>query len=266
MRHLVWLMCFSVGCKAVDAAPKELDDLIHFFWNEFENEDEAILAEALVNLNKAVDGRTFEDVMDGTLSPLSDGDMKVVELKGMKPAKAQGLFIANVLQCNREQMLAVLTHKHQDELYDTYNSYERNFFSSRSDFLDKSADSLDWDVTYGAAILGADFTSFAFSGLRRINKIDNEASPFGDVYLARTWAPVPFEFQDNSNKTISQDYQIEVFYPRAPGEMVHVYGMWREADFGIGFSTDDEGVQRIALNNMAGWDTKTEENCLENRP
>ena len=63
-----------------------------------------------------------------------------------------------------------------------------------------------------------------------------------------------------------QDYQIEVYFERKNGEMFHLYAIWRQADFGGTFTTDNEGFQRLMLNNLADWDDSTEELCAEGRP
>ena len=48
--------------------------------------------------------------------------------------------------------------------------------------------------------------------------------------------------------------------------MLHAQAMWREADFGAGYTSDDTGVQRLVLNQLAKWDRQTEELCLDGRP
>ena len=73
----------------------------------------------------------------------------------------------------------------------------------------------------------------------------------------------PAAFDEGSKKSMDQDYQIEAFWERSPGELVHVYGMWRQGDYGAGYTTDSEGVQRLILNGMSSWDDDTERLCAE---
>ena len=73
-------------------------------------------------------------------------------------------------------------------------------------------------------------------------------------------------FEEGSDKSMDQDYQLEIYWPRGPGRVVHAYAMWRQADWGSGFTSDDEGVQRILLNNLIAWDDDTEKLCEEGRP
>ena len=41
-----------------------------------------------------------------------------------------------------------------------------------------------------------------------------------------------------------QDYQLEVYYERAPGELIHVYPLWREIALpSLGLSTDNDSVR-----------------------
>ena len=42
--------------------------------------------------------------------------------------------------------------------------------------------------------------------------------------------------------------------------------MWRQADFGGGFDSEDEGSQRLLLNELIAWDDDTEKLCEEGRP
>ena len=69
----------------------------------------------------------------------------------------------------------------------------------------------------------------------------------------------------DSDWTFEQDYQIELFWERAPGELVHAYGIWREMNVG-GLSAEDEGFVNVTLNNMVDWDEQTVALCAEGRP
>ena len=116
-------------------------------------------------------------------------------------------------------------------------------------------------VSYSATILGTSYTADLLSGVRRIP----ELSPFGPALVTAAWLTGPADF-DSDSKSMDQDYQVEIYYERSPGEILHAYGVWREADFGSGFTSNDEGVQRLLLNSLADWDDTTVELCAEGRP
>lgn len=101
--------------------------------------------------------------------------------------------------------------------------------------------------------------------MRYLPEIDGELSPYGPVLFGRTFMPEPAEFEGDS-KSLDQDYQLEVYYERASGEILHAYGLWREADFGVAGTMETEGIQRLLLNNLRSWDDETEKLCEEGRP
>ncbi|MFT5460295.1 MAG: hypothetical protein ACI9K2_006812 [Myxococcota bacterium] len=258
------LILALTGCKKVEEAPKDLDALAHFFWDEFDAEDER-LVDGVANLHDAVNGERLDATEDGTLTPLTHASIGVVGLKNKEPAKAQGLYIAGTYACDLDTLQAILSYPDQAELYsNAYVEYDRTLTTSRQKFLDGSAPDVSWDVRYVASIIGAKFTANITADLRRVS---HEESLLGDALVARVWAPKPVVFdKEGTSKNIEQDYQIEVWYERDRGEVVHLYGMWREASFGTGFEIDDDGVQRIMLNNMDAWDRDTEKLCEDGAP
>jgi hypothetical protein len=263
------LRCLALGlalsaCKKVEPAPKALDDLTHYFWQQFPDGEDAQLAEGVRNLHKAVDGGSLDELLDGTLTDLSRDEAELVGVN-RDPKSAQGLFLVNTFDCELSQLEEIVSYVHQDELYpDTYSSYEREFSSDRGDFLSGDSDTLTWSVHYEVDDL-VDYSSDIKGGLRRVPTLDDEQSPYGDVLLARTYLPSPAKF-DDPDKSLDQDYQMEVYYERSGGEILHLYAIWRQADFGGTFTTDNEGFQRLMLNNLADWDDVTEERCAEGRP
>jgi hypothetical protein len=255
---LLWLTVL-VACKKVEEAPEELDALASYLWTAYDS-DEATLADAADNLHQALRGDQLDATEDGLLSPLTRADAQAVGLD-RDPKAAVGLYIAGVMGCTLPELEEILSHPDQDELYPgSYVSYDRKLRSDRDDFLKGRTQEVRWDVTYEASILGAEFEASLTGGLRRV--VPAEGVPaVGPVLFGRFHAPAPARFPEGSARSIDQDYQLEAWYERAPGEVVHFYAMWREADFGGGFTTEDEGIQRIILNNMDAWDKDTVKLC-----
>ena len=266
MRRLAPALLLSVSslaaaCKKPEAAPKDLDGLVHFFWDGYEPADDASLAEAAINLVDATDGRTRDEVLDGTISALDAGQIAAVGIDGQAAGDAQGVFLVNVFDCALPRLEELLLAKDQDVLYaGVYDRYTRTYTSSRDDFDARAVATMRWDVEYDATILGASYTAWMDGGLRAVPGQGKALSPWGEFIVQRTFMPRPAAFE-NDGKSLEQDYQIEVYIERAPGEILHVYGLWREADFGAGFTSEDEGVQTIMLNNMKGWDDDTAALC-----
>lgn len=253
------------GCKKVEAAPKELDDLFHWFWSEFDEGSDEQLAEGLRNLHDVVDGDSLDEVMDGSISKLSDGEANTVDVRNADGSKAAGIFLVRPFACKMGRLEKILYDLDQDELYPgSYDRYDRDYVSDLGAYKSREDTNIDWETDYTATLLGASFDARVDGGLRRVAKIDGDQSPYGAFIVARAWMPRPADFE-NKNKSLDQDYQIEIFW-RQGGRMLHAYGMWREADFGSGYSTNDEGVQRILLNNLSKWDDQTEENCAAGLP
>lgn len=261
-----WPVFFAlVGCKAVDPAPADLDGLLHYAWSNFDGADDALLAEATVNLHAAVDGAALDGPFDGSISRLSKDEAAVVGVTDRDPELAAGIFLANVIRCDLDQLEAILVYPQQDELYTgVYDSYRRDYDGDTDAWAQGAEPRVGWDLDYTASVLGASYTTVARGDLRRVSTADVDGAVWSGAILARAFMPVPADFESDG-KSMTQDYQLELYWQRAPGELVHVYGMWRQADWGAGFTSEDEGVQRILLNNLADWDETTDELCADGR-
>lgn len=263
----MFLLLTVSACKKVEAAPEDVDGLLHFLWQNVELGEDEQLAEGVANLHVALDGGTRDEVTDGTVSRLVDAEVEPLGVT-RDPALAAGIFIGNVIACDLPMVAEIVTHPDQDELYKgVYESYERTYRGDIGRFLAGDPDELEWSLDYGAEILGSSYTGHTEALLRRIDAstLPDLDLPFSEAYLARFFAPEAAVFEEGSEKTFEQDYQFEVYWDRG-GETLHAYAMWRQADWGVGFTSEEEGVQRILLNGMAAWDTDTEKICEDGGP
>jgi hypothetical protein len=262
----MWWM-LVVACKKVEPAPEELDELLHWVWQRYDEGTDEELAEALRNLDRAVDGATFEEGSDGSLSRLSSSEAELVGVTDRDPALAPGVFLVNRFVCGMGQLEEILSYPDQSELYEgVYTDYGRSFDTSREDWLAGSIPRLDYDIEYTASILGATYTARSRGALRRVPELDEESTPFGAFVLQRSYMPEPGVFEDaSSSKTMDQDYQLELYWKRGD-ETLHAYGMWRQASYGSGIDMENDGSQRLLLNSLFDWDDDTATLCEEGRP
>lgn len=247
----MFLLLPLLACKKVEPAPADLDGLLHWFWTEYESGQDEALLEGVGNALSIVDVEALaQEVEDGSISRLSEDEAALVGVTDRDPALAVGLYLLNVFDCSMDELEPVLWEPDQASLYqDVYESYVRTFTSSQEDFASGAVDTLSWEVIYSVDSLGY-YVAETVGGLRRL--------PEGAL-LQRTYMPQPADYEGDG-KSFDQDYQIEIYIEQPQGQMLHLYGLWREADYGLG-TLDNESVQRILLNNLAKWDDSTEAAC-----
>lgn len=251
-----------IGCKAVDPLPADLDGAVHYLWGRLDGAPEAEVHAGVVALDAALDGATLTDATDGSISRLTAEEVASLGITDRDPADAAALFIANRIDCGLDDVVDIFTAPNQDELYPgVYASQARTYEGDRDAFLTGEVDDLRWSLTYETAILGSRYTGRTEAYLRRVRPDPTSEAPFGASYLVRFHAPEPAVFEDGAAKSFTQDYQFEVYWAREDGATLHAYAMWREADWGAGFTSEDEGVQRLLLNGMKDWDDDTARIC-----
>ena len=256
----------ALGCKKVEPAPKALDRLFPYFFTEIDQGADEDLAFGIRELHRVMQVEDVEETMDGSISTLTRSELEVVGLEDKNPDNAHGVYMVNKVSCSFDQLERILYHKNQDDLYEgVYDRYDRTFTSSKEAYVARDETELTWDVDYDATILGKSYTSLVKGKLRFVPNLGDDETPHGSFLVARAYIPRPADFE-RGNTTLAQDYQIEMFYRLGGGEILHAYGIWREADFGGGITSADEGSQRLLLNELANWDEDTEALCAAGRP
>lgn len=256
-----WLFVLLMGCRNVDPAPADLDGLARFFWSGFEVLDDASLIDGVVNADAAL--ADLDEPIDGLLTDLTAEEAATVPVDGAPdPALAAGFFLASKFACTVDQVERIVIALDQLALYEgAYDTYTRTYTADDAAYLAREADTLSWDVALTSAVLGGKFSETLHGAVRR----PAAEAPFGPFLVQRTWMPTPAVFE-GGNRTFTQDYQIEVYWERAPGEMIHLYGLWRAFDYGSGFTQDNEAAIGIVLGNLKKWDEGTAELCADGRP
>jgi hypothetical protein len=261
---LIFTLISSLSCRKIEPAPEEFDEIMHYLWYKADTGTDEELAAAIRNLHTAIDGETLVEPEDGTVSALTIEEVDVVGADG-DPEDAPGVYLLDPFVCALDDLTEIVTRPDQDVLYPgVYDSYQRNYINSREDFISGSSHRLNWTLEYEATLLGSSYSATLLSLLRRVPSLDEEQSPFGEFLVWRAYLTGPANFGDSA-KSLNQDYQIDIYYPDED-TLIHAYAIWREAFYGAGFSTEDEAVQRITLNNLIDWDEETERLCAEGLP
>lgn len=260
---LALLACLG-GCKAVEPAPEDLDGLFHYFWAQHDDGPDEGLAEALVNFSALVDedyDLDAEEVYDGTLSDITQEQLDQVGMRDdADPSVNAGMYLINDLACTLDQVEQIVSSLDQFDLYEgAYDAYDREYTSDLDEYLARSEPHLTWISHIDATLMGASYHEDVHGDLRFVPELDAEQSPFGWFLVARYHMPEEAEF-GNDDFFFTQDYQLEIYYERSAGEVIHLYGLWRHMGFGEA-STDDEAIQRLVLNGLADWDDQTEALC-----
>lgn len=255
------------------ADPDSLSDVLDLAWLRWADD-----ADALAPAVRAMVALLDEDALatehaEGEQRRFTEADLDVVDLHAPPdddgswsrpdPALARPVFLATRFACALDQLESVLIDLHQDELYaDAYLAYERTYLTSDAAYLARTTDRLDWSVqTRSSYPTAGEFTEDILGGIRRLPLPDvDDADVGGDAWLlARTWIPFPAA-RDNDKIAFDQDYQLELYVPWGDGDIVHLYGLWRQLDTPFG---DFEGdlVPRLTVTNLVKWDDQTAELC-----
>lgn len=260
-----WLAAIAViaggvtGCKAVDPAPDDLDGLFHWFWLHYDDGTDADLLDAVANFHDAAQADAIDGVTDGLLSEFTREEMDVVAMRDDADLdELTGMFLSNSLPCTTPQVDEIVTSLDQMTQYDgAYDAYERTYTSDAEAYFARTEPTLSFSSEIAATLLGTPYTETILGTARWVPADDDH--PFGPVLIARYWLPEQAVF-GNDDFFFTQDYQLEIYYQRDDGQLVHLYGLWRNMGFGQA-STADESIQRQVLNGLADWDEQTATLC-----
>lgn len=260
----MWFVLLT-GCRGVDPAPTSIDELAHFLWRQSQDGTAEDRHAGIENLHDALGGDVVEDAIDGTITPLTLDEVALVGNDDEDPSLAQGVYMAKLIRCEMDTFETIVSHPDQERLYtDLYDAYERTYVEDRDAWLAGSLDDLHLKVEYTGSAIGATYDAVSDARLQRIPPVED--GRFERMVFYRSFFPDPAVFEGDSDKDFRQDYQMELYWERAPGEILHFYGMWREADWGGGFTSNDPPIQRLLLNALADFDDTTDQLCADGVP
>lgn len=267
-RRLLLSLLTLVTCACgVDPAPAKLVNLSPWLFAHFDASDEE-LAQGVIALAGTVTQVDEDHPLKAAVGRLSAADIASLGLAQRDVSRARPMVLVTLLHCTMPQIRALVTDPDQNNLYadgtdKPYDSYVRTFDASRDEFLAAKTTRLDWTTVLSATQLGTTFTETLRGGVRTVPDLGKEQSPFGAAMYARTFLTKPAVSSD-ADKSWDQDYQIEVFFERKPGRVVHLFAAWRHIDFGA-LTTDDDSMVSLMLDNFEKWDEKTSQRCAENK-
>jgi len=258
-------LLLALACN-VPPAPEDVDGLAHWFWQHYDHEDQSIFADGLANLHAAVGGDTIDGTTDGGITGLSLEELEMVGRGDLDPAEVYGVYMSNLVSCPLSTIEELTWAADQDELHPgTYASYERVFTSDLEAYTSRETDTLTWTSTYHIDDSGLNYVAVLDGSLRYLDDLGGDADPSGPVLISRGVLTEDAPFDEAGEKGIFQDYQLEVYYERAPGEVVHMYVIWREMVYTLSPRWDfgDEVVQVFVLNGLEDWDDDADDYCAE---
>jgi hypothetical protein len=246
------------GCH-VPEAPSDLNGLARWFWLNFQNGDDASELQAIQHLDVAAGALTSP--IEDTVSTLESGDVTAAgaTTSGVV-SNTTGLLLVNVIHCPLSNVQALLVEEDQKNLHANYNSYERTYSTSLADFQSGKADTLSWLSSYSLTILGWKLNATLPGGARFVSAASSGPTPRGPVVQARAYFKAPVVSQGSSSNYFRQNYQIQVFYERSPGGVVHFYVDWIEMSVG-GITNTNSILQDVTLNSLLNSDRDYETHC-----
>ncbi|MEL6344970.1 MAG: hypothetical protein AAFV53_17765 [Myxococcota bacterium] len=254
----------GAGCKAVEPAPADVDGLAHYFWDGFDDEsEETLLPNGIVNLHDALDADTIEEAFDGTITDLNGEQLALVGKDDLDPADPAGVFMANVINCGLDDVEASAYALDQMAIHPgIYEDYSRVYTTDFDAYIDRQARFLGWETDYFVDGFGATYSAIIDGTMRYIPEVDAELSPHGPAVITRgVLREAAYIEGSDKQRGLMQDYQLEIFYERAPGETVHFYVMWRDMVYAADTTFDSETMQRLVLNSLVDWDEEIEDYC-----
>lgn len=250
----------TLGCLQPQEAPADLDGLARFFFDRFDpvDEDPGIsdieMVDAFAKLHAVIGGDELPEHVKGTMGKMTATELALVGRDDLDPIRAVGLSVSGVVHCTLDRMEEIVLDPDQLALYpEAYETYQRTFDADEREHL------RTWQIDYRSSPeVPNQFNATVKSGLRRVPAL--EGAPFGRTLVRRGFFPDRAVFDDDDNAEFTHDFQIETYHERAPGEVVHWYGIWRWMRLGV-LDIGQAALMNITLDAMADWDKKTDQLC-----
>ena len=203
----------SCNLLFAEPAPEDLDGLIHYFWDNF-NEESQIIQQGVVNIHDVLDGDTLSEVMDGSVSNLTQQQTELVGKESSDVDRLSGVFFTNVINCPLESVEKNIYALNQPELHpDSYDEYNRIYTSNLESYEAREEDLISWETNYAVSGFGYAYDAMVYGDLRYVS-LQNE-SIFGPVLISRSILSEPAFFdEDSTDRGMFQDFQLEIFYER----------------------------------------------------
>lgn len=247
----------------VDAAEGELNTASRLLWSRYDQADEEQLGELVGKLHLIVEAarKSGDMPLQRRIERLAPDEIAAIGLKDrVDPGKAVGMMIASDVSCSLAQVERLTIARNQPELYpDVYVAYDRTYAGSEPDYLGRKVDRLKWSTVLTADLQG-EYTSKLEGTIRYVPNVGPGGKP---VLIVRSFFPEPALCKAPENRW-DQDYQVELYYERSPGSLVHVYALWRDLKLG-NLTLETQIATSIQLSGLIDWDVRTSKLCRDGR-
>ena len=213
------------GCKPPPPeAPTDLGELAVYLYREFDNDDPAVMAAGLRNLDEflvdldwpALDEDSSRQGREWQLPLLAVEDRTgLPQIEGMLPEDqlVVGVAYRSRFAVPEHLPLVALTDQTPIEAASSA-SYDRTFLSDVDCFVEGLCEELETHNTVHRDQLLLDIVYEAFKDFRRV-----DAEPgSGAALVARSWTEERF-FGEAGQNSIDQSYSLEVWLPREGGAL-----------------------------------------------
>lgn len=269
-RVLLALLVGTVGCKKPpEPTPTTLDDLLHFFLVEYEDAEDQVLIDGVINMEAWWRVNSVGGEAEGTITDLVGSE---VERMGIDP-NVDMEWLNSAMHfyeqdCTVAQLEELYSFHDQSVLFpDNYRSYRREYHDNFDCFETGSCEIASWDVFIESSFAGLLNATYELeSGLRRVEGVDEDGEPW-EAMFSRTYMPEPGVVGDgNSGAFFDQSYQIEVFLDTDAGKSIHLYGMWSSGGLRTLGNPDAAVWSNNYLQGLKDWDYRLDELCAAEDP
>ncbi len=217
---------FALGCKPPEPAPTELDELIHFFFDQTQQQEHERILEGAANVLDwyAASGLAGTGAAVGSVSDLGQAQVDALdELRSSPdPSLCAGVYTVSELSCDLDAAAAISLEPDQMSVFEgNYAAYDRVFETDPDCYLEGACDAVDWySVIEDNFVFQYEMTYEVVVKLRRTR--DEEGQP--SVMLVRSIMPEEAT-EDVNVGGFEQSYHIEA-YIQGDGPLLHLYGLW----------------------------------------
>ena len=221
---LVFLL--TLGCKAPEPAPTELDELAHFFLAQVHQQEHERILEGAANVLDwyGASGLAGGGPTGGSLTDLTQAEVDAFEGMGWSPdpEPCAGVYAISELSCDLSSAADIALEPNQTEVFEgNYAAYDRTWDTDPGCYTEGSCDAVDWtSIIEDNFVFNYDMSYEMVVKLRRSR--DEAEQP--SVVLIRSVMPDK-AMEDVDAGDFEQSYHIEAYIKRDQG-LLHLYGLW----------------------------------------
>ena len=260
------MLFFMIGCQKIEPAPKDVDGIAHYLWQNFDEEVDDGLVEGIVNLHQTINADSLSEIQKGSISALSQEEINLVGKNNQDASLLNGVYFANIIPCSLEFAEQSIYATNQDELHPgDYVRYDRSYTSDFEAYTEREELLLTWETNYEVDGLGYSYEAWLDSAMRYVPNVQDSGNAdvnLGPAFLSRgVLREAAYFDEDSTDRGMLQDFQMEVYWERAPKETVHIYFIWREMIILGDMDFNSDTAQNFVLDGLADWDSDMAERC-----